>query len=153
MLSISSIHGVAVKGSAELERSVSMATGFSLRVRGKILLLFGFCAFLLLTAAAVSFWEFYGSLRAFEQDVTLGQENAISVEAMESDFKKQVQEWKDTLLRGKKPQALEQYWTNFQKRESDVRGEAEQLSRSIPDQETAQLVQQFLTAHKSMGEA
>jgi methyl-accepting chemotaxis protein len=130
-----------------------MVTAFSLRVRGKILLLFAISAFLLLSAAAISFWEFYGSLRVFEQDVTLSQANAISVEAMESDFKKQVQEWKDTLLRGKKPQALEQYWTNFQKRESEVSAEAEQLGHSIPDPETAQLVQQFASAHKSMGEA
>jgi methyl-accepting chemotaxis protein len=132
---------------------MGMATGLSLRVRGKILLLFAISALLLLLAAAISFWEFYVSLRVFEQDVTLSQTNAISVEAMESDFKKQVQEWKDTLLRGKKPQALEQYWTNFQKRESDVRAEAEQLSRGIPDPETAQLVQQFSIAHASMGEA
>jgi CHASE3 domain sensor protein len=58
-----------------------MVNGFSLRVRGKILLLFVISAYLLLSAAAVSFWEFYGSLRVFEEDVTPRQANAISVEA------------------------------------------------------------------------
>ncbi|HLH96282.1 MAG TPA: methyl-accepting chemotaxis protein [Xanthobacteraceae bacterium] len=129
------------------------STGHSLRVRGKILTLFGISAALLIGAAAFSFWEFYSSLRMFEHEVMLSQSDAINIEALESDFKKQVQEWKDTLLRGKKPEALQQYWGNFQKRETDVHGEAVRLSREIPDPETAQLVTQFLSAHEKMGEA
>jgi methyl-accepting chemotaxis protein len=123
-----------------------------LRLRGKVLLLFGFNAFLLFAAAAVGFWQFNASLKAFEA-VRLSQNNAIAVEATESDFKKQVQEWKDTLLRGKKPEALNKYWANFEKRESDVTGEAERLSHNIADPEGAQLMAQFVAAHKSMGEA
>jgi methyl-accepting chemotaxis protein len=127
--------------------------GYSLRVRGKILALFAMSAALLIVAAGIGFWEFYASLRTFEQDVMQSQSNAINVEAVESDFKKQVQEWKDTLLRGKKPEMLQEYWGNFQKRESDVRAEAERLSREIPDPETAQLVTEFLSAHQKMGQA
>ena len=127
--------------------------GYSLQVRGKILALFAISAGLLIAAATTGFWEFYSSLHKFEQDVMLSQSNAINVEALESDFKKQVQEWKDTLLRGKKPEALQQYWGNFQKREGDVRSEAERLTREIPDPETAQLVTQFMSAHQQMGQA
>jgi hypothetical protein len=36
----------------------------------------------------------------------LSQSNAVAVVGMEADFKKQVQEWKDTLLRGKNPEAF-----------------------------------------------
>lgn len=79
----------------------NMAIG-SLRLRGKILLLFAISTVLLFAAAAVGFWQFDVSLQAFET-VRLSQNNAINVQAMESDFKKQVQEWKDTLLRGKNP--------------------------------------------------
>ena len=123
----------------------------SLRLRGKILLIFGISAFLLLAAAAVGLWQFDVSLQAFEE-VGLDQNMAINVQATESAFKKQVQEWKDTLLRGKKPEALDKYWTNFQQRESEVRDLAEHLSRDISDPETKQLVAQFVTAHKSMGD-
>jgi methyl-accepting chemotaxis protein len=122
-------------------------------VRGKVLLLFGICVLFLFAAAAVGFWEFYVSLRALETDVITSQSNAINVEALESDFKKQVQEWKDTLLRGKKPELLDRYWGNFQQCEKDVRSEAEQLIGNISDSESAQLVTQFLSAHKSMGDA
>jgi methyl-accepting chemotaxis protein len=122
-------------------------------VRGRILALFAICTFFMLAAAAEGFWQFYASLRAFDRDVMTSQTNAIDVEATETDFKKQVQEWKDILLRGKNPDAFTKYWTNFQARESDVRKGAELLSRGISDPQAAELVVQFLAAHKSMGEA
>jgi methyl-accepting chemotaxis protein len=125
----------------------------SLGVRGKILALFAICTFFMLAAAAAGFWQFYLSLRTFQQDVAISQNNAIAVEVMEADFKKQVQEWKDTLLRGKKPDALNKHWDNFQQRERDVSQEAERLTSSIVDPQAAQLVAQFMSAHKSMGEA
>jgi methyl-accepting chemotaxis protein len=126
---------------------------FALGLRGKILLLFAISTFFVLAAAAIGFWQFYGGLRAFESDVMASQNNAIDVETMETDFKKQVQEWKDTLLRGKAPEALEKYWGNFQQREADVRRDGERLTRSIADSAAIQLLTQFLSAHKSMGEA
>jgi methyl-accepting chemotaxis protein len=131
----------------------ALRVGLSLGVRGKILSLFGLCTLFMLAAAAVGFWQLSACLQAFDRDVMTAQNNAVDVVAMESDFKKQVQEWKDVLLRGKNPEAFNKYWTNFQARENDVRREADELSRSIPDAEAAQLVVQFLSAHKSMGEA
>ena len=127
--------------------------GLAFGVRGKVLLLFGISALFLLAAAGVGFWKFYATVEAFRADVIPGLNNAIDSEIVETDFKKQVQEWKDTLLRGKQPDALEKYWTNFQQRESDVRKHAGELSRSIADAEAAGLVAQFLAAHAKMGEA
>jgi methyl-accepting chemotaxis protein len=126
---------------------------FSLGVRGKILALFAICAGAMLAAAAFGFWQSYASLRSFDQDVVPGQRRAVAVEAIEINFKKQVQEWKDTLLRGKNPEALNKHWTAFQQRETDVRELAEQMSRSIVDPQAADLVVQFVAAHKTMGEA
>jgi methyl-accepting chemotaxis protein len=136
---------IAAKGISEM--------AFSLGVRAKVLLLFAASTLLLLCAAAAGFWQFRISLQAFTGDVLPSQQNAVSVVAMEADFKKQVQEWKDTLLRGKQPEALTKHWANFQQRESDVRNAAESLSKRIPDSEIAQLVAQFLSTHKSMGDA
>src|SRR4051812_22301861 len=101
---------------------------FSLGVRAKVLFLFAASTLLLFCAAAVGFWQLSISVQAFGGDVLPSQQNAVSVVSMEADFKKQVQEWKDTLLRGKQPEALQKHWTNFQQRESDVRSSADSLS-------------------------
>src|SRR5215470_13241170 len=124
-----------------------------LMVRGRILLLFAICTLFVIAAAAAGFWRYSTSLRTFEDDVMSRQNNAIDIEAVEINFKKQVQEWKDTLLRGKKPEALDKHWTAFQQREGEVRTVAERLSLSIADSEAAQLVAQFFSAHKTMGDA
>jgi hypothetical protein len=47
-------------------------------------------------------------------------------------FKLQVQEWKDTLLRGKDPQKLDHYWSAFQTREQTVDELAAKLEQTLP---------------------
>src|SRR5262249_53416625 len=127
--------------------------GLSLGVRGKILGLFAICTVFTLGAAAIGFWQLSACLEAFDRDVKVSQNNAIAVVAMEAEFNKQRGEWKDTLRRGKTPQAFIEHWTNFEAREREVNKAADQLRHSIPDAEATQLVIQFLNAHRSMGEA
>ncbi len=92
------------------------------------------------------------SLLIYSGDVVPSQQNAVGLAATEADFKKQVQEWKDLLLRGKQPEALEKYWTNFQQHETDVQKAVESLSARVADRDAAQLLARFLAAHKSMGD-
>jgi methyl-accepting chemotaxis protein len=126
---------------------------FSLGIRGRILLLFGLCTAVLLSAAAYGFWQYAASVDVFVRDVRTSQANAVDVLTVETNFKKQVQEWKDTLLRGKKPEALDKHWTAFQQREKDVRSAADRMRTSVSDPEAAQLIGQFHGAHEKMGEA
>ncbi|MFZ1173215.1 MAG: hypothetical protein WAO01_18675, partial [Bradyrhizobium sp.] len=126
---------------------------FSLGIRGRILLLFGLCIAVLLSASAYGFWQYSASVDAFVTNVKASQVNAVDVLVIETNFKKQVQEWKDTLLRGKKPEALDKHWGAFERREGDVRNAAERMKMSVADQEAAQLIGQFAAAHKGMGEA
>lgn len=125
----------------------------SLQLRGKLLLIFGIVTLMSVAAVSQGFLTFDGSLQIFHADVAQSQNNAIKVVALEANFKRQVQEWKDTLLRGKKPEAFEKHWSNFQQREVDVSKAAEQLSQSIPEPNAARMVVEFGAAHKKMGEA
>ncbi len=68
------------------------------------------------------------------------------------EFKTQVQEWKDVLLRGKDPQALEKYWTAFQTREANVDAKTAKLRDSLPGGDTRELVEQFAQAHGQMAQ-
>src|ERR1700733_4696225 len=128
-------------------------TGFSLGIRGRILTLFGLCTAVLLAAPAYGFWQYATSVQLFDRDVRASQANAIEVLTVETSFKKQVQEWKDTLLRGKKPDALDKHWGAFQQRENDVRATTERMRSSVTDAEASQLIGQFIAAHQQMGEA
>jgi methyl-accepting chemotaxis protein len=125
----------------------------SLGIRGRILLLYGLCTAVLLSASIYGFWQYAASVQVFATDVKASQANAIDILVVEANFKQQVQEWKNTLLRGKKAEALDKYWGAFQKHENDVRGATERMGASVADAEAAQLIRQFASAHKDMGEA
>ncbi len=128
-------------------------TAKSLGIRGKILTLFATIVLLLAAAVAFGFWQFQVTLSAFTQDVRASQDAAVGIAVVESSFKKQVQEWKDTLLRGKQPEALNKHWSGFQAQERNVHAAAERLLPMIADPESAKLVKQFIDAHVTMGEA
>ncbi len=67
-------------------------------------------------------------------------------------FKKQVQEWKDILLRGHTPADLEKYTRQFHDEESQVRSGAAQLAAVVQDGACRELLGQFLSAHQAMGD-
>src|SRR6185312_487001 len=125
----------------------------ALGLRGKTLILFGFCTLLITGAAAGGFMVLRAALVQFQTEVMASQQDAIRIVTMEADFKKQVQEWKDTLLRGKAPDALDKHWTNFRQREADVRVEGEALAHSVRDPLAGRSVTEFIAAHQTMGEA
>lgn len=63
------------------------------------------------------------------------------------DFKKQVQEWKDILLRGYTSEDLAKYTGQFHEKEQQVRAGANALLQQTQDAEAKQLLDQFLAAH------
>lgn len=77
---------------------------------------------------------------------------AESARVGQVEFKKQVQEWKNILLRGHDPDDLEKYTRQFEAREASVRTIAEGLSTSVDDPDTQALVDQFLDEHTQLGD-
>lgn len=67
------------------------------------------------------------------------------------DFKKQVQEWKDILLRGHTPEDLTKYSKLFKDAEARVHGNAVALSRQVKDPEAARLLGEFIARHDVLG--
>jgi len=70
---------------------------------------------------------------------------------MQVTFKKQVQEWKDTLLRGAAADMRSKYWNGFLADQQAVREQATSLLHDVQDSEARQFIQGFLAAHEQMG--
>ena len=68
------------------------------------------------------------------------------------DFKKQVQEWKDILLRGHNSEDLAKYTKQFHDKEQQVRAESKALTSTVDDGEARQLLEQFAAAHLIMSQ-
>ena len=120
-------------------------------IRNKLLLIAAAGVMLVLAGALFGFWSTWNSLQVLGDTVQKGNANTFAVLSMEADFKKQVQEWKDVLLRGGDPEKLAKYWGNFEKKEQQIDTAALALQQKVTDQEARQLISQFLEAHQQMG--
>ena len=69
-------------------------------------------------------------------------------------FKVQVQEWKNVLLRGKQPQDMEKYWGQFQDRQRDVQGILTRLVTQTHDDPTlSRRIDTLRQEHQQLGVA
>ena len=119
---------------------------------GQLAAIVGLVIAILLISSIFSLSQLWGSIRVFRDQVVADQRSVQQVLTMQVDFKKQVQEWKDTLLRGQDPAKLAKYWGNFQQREQQVRDEGNRLAASVSDPQAQQLLLQFVAAHQKMGD-
>ncbi|SDR41298.1 methyl-accepting chemotaxis protein-1, serine sensor receptor [Paraburkholderia fungorum] len=118
----------------------------------KIPLAFAVALLLMFAGALYGIFALNQSIDAYSVTVQDNVANERMVSATLVAFKLQVQEWKDTLLRGKDPAQLDKYWTAFQKRERTVDALAAQLNAKLPDGESRALIEKFSAAHTSMGD-
>ncbi len=100
------------------------------------------------------------SLTAVLRSVSAGYDAVLSTpvrqideaRVIQVDFKKQVQEWKDILLRGHNPVDLATYTKQFHEQEEQVRKGATELDEQVQDAQARQLLGQFLSAHQALSQ-
>jgi methyl-accepting chemotaxis protein-1 (serine sensor receptor) len=107
---------------------------------------------LVVAAALFGIHSLNQSIDVYGTKVQANVANERAVASMLNAFKVQVQEWKNTLLRGKEPKKLDKHWDDFQAQERLVAELAKGLLGSLPDGESKSLVEQFGRAHVKMGE-
>ena len=107
---------------------------------------------LLLGAALFGIAALYRSLNTYDTTVQqrVAQERAVS--RMESEFKTQVLEWKNTLLRGEDSRKRELHWAAFQASEKRVADAASALKPQLTDPAEQAALQKFTAAHASMAQ-
>ncbi|CAM2163339.1 methyl-accepting chemotaxis protein [Paraburkholderia sacchari] len=118
----------------------------------KIPLAFAAALVLMFAGALYGIYSLNQSLNVYGTTVQNSLANERTATAMLVVFKVQVQEWKDTLLRGKDPALLEKHWSAFEAREREVDALAAQLKTNLPEGESRDLVERFAAAHTAMGE-
>ena len=68
-------------------------------------------------------------------------------------FKKQVQEWKNVLIRGHNPDDRAKYWQSFLQEEARTRGLVEEIARGFPQSSRiGVLASGFLEEHRKLGD-
>jgi len=121
-------------------------------IRNKLMLITGTGTTLVLLSALYGFWGADQSLQRFQHllqsDITAERDTLHLL----SDFKKQVQEWKNVLLRGSDPDQLEKYWGRFEKLESQIQKDSSSLIQALQPGEVRDKLEQFRQAHQSMGD-
>ncbi|MFI8615024.1 methyl-accepting chemotaxis protein [Acidovorax sp. NPDC077693] len=119
----------------------------------KLPLAFTAALLLLFAAALFGISRLNQALHTYQTTVAQSFEHERLASAMLSDFKVQVQEWKNVLLRGKDPAQLNRYWAAFEKQEKAIKDGAQKLVASLPAGAGRDRVAQFAQAHERMGVA
>jgi methyl-accepting chemotaxis protein len=103
----------------------------------KLPLAFALALTLLLAGALFGIWRLNQAIASFEVDVlheVAGQKKGAEISA---HFSVAIQEWKNTLLRGSDPTALEKYWSAHQKEMGEVALRIQELDKLVDEKAAA----------------
>jgi len=120
-------------------------------LRNKLLAFFGAGMLVAAVAVFIGYASAWSTIGDFERVVTVEIENERAILSMAVDFKKQVQEWKNVLLRGADPEQLDKYWGNFKQTEASIQHTGQSLLGRLENPAAIDRVTAFLGAHRSMG--
>lgn len=121
-------------------------------LRMQILSLLGSSLVTMLLIALVCFQFLSSSVRGYAELVDGPLRTSQLIDEANLQFKIQVQEWKNVLLRGRQPAEMDKYWQQFQAREQQV----QQLLGQLIDSSDARLkapLQQLRDSHRQLGQA
>ena len=123
-----------------------------MKLRLKLPLAFAGMLLLVLIAALFGIHQLNQSLTVYGTDVQTYVAHERDMSRIESQFKTQVQEWKNTLLRGEDSRKRELHWAAFQASEKRVADAAKALEPQLTDAQEKAALQKFTQAHAQMAQ-
>ena len=123
-------------------------------LRSQTLVLLSGSLLLMLLIALGCFKFLSGNINAYQNLLAQEMLAASEVDQANLEFKIQVQEWKNVLLRGSDPAALNKYWNQFVEQETKVQQSLEALL-AVPalEDEFRQQASRLKDEHRSLGQA
>ena len=118
----------------------------------KVLLIVGTAMVFTLAVSILALHRLYASIEDLDR---ISREDFASQQLIvkaEAQFKQQVQEWKNVLLRGRDPDRLERHWKGFEAKEREVTDTAKEARAGTPHEDVRGLMQKFMEQHKAAGE-
>jgi CHASE3 domain sensor protein len=123
-----------------------------MRIATKLVMFFAGVVVLFVLLAAVLLQQLRTVADGYRELLSGQVRQMEAARVVQVDFKKQVQEWKDILLRGRSPEDLAKYTQQFHSQETQVRQGAKNLAQTVQDSSARELLFQFLVAHETMGQ-
>lgn len=125
-------------------------------LRAQLLSLLGGSILLLIIVSLLCFHYLSRGITSYQTLLNGTLEASQLVDNANLEFKIQVQEWKNVLLRGKNPENLQKYWGQFESQEQKVNAQLNQLREQASAYQNAALVSQvqtLITEHQQLGQA
>ena len=125
-------------------------------LRGQLLALLAGSILLIVLIALFSFRLLSQGVDDYRDLLASSQAESNLVDESNLEFKIQVQEWKNVLLRGKDPEALAKYWAQFEEKErrvNQILQQLEQLANRWQDDALARQIRDLSDEHQRLGQA
>ena len=123
-------------------------------LRAQILALLSGSLVAMLLIALASFYLLSSGVQSYRQLIEGPLHTSQLIDEANLQFKIQVQEWKNVLLRGKQPADRDKYWQQFQARQGDVQNILGELSRQPAIEPALKArIDSLRDAHRALGSA
>ncbi len=125
-----------------------------LSIKLKFLVIVIVAVFAIIATALYSSLQLRSSIYSLENILARESKNEMLAAQANIEFKRQVQEWKNVLLRGHDSARNQKYWRQFKQQEEKVRSIVTELIAGLEEQpELRQTAEDFLRDHQKMGTA
>ena len=122
----------------------------SIGLRTKLLTIIGVGIISLGLMSAFSFMSLSSNVTEFEELLKKDVQAALTADSMTLEFKIQVQEWKNVLLRGHDQEKREKYWKKFQQQHQKVQDIGLQIIDYSTNDDVKNMTKGFLASHKAL---
>lgn len=106
----------------------------------------------ILFSGGFSTWQTNSIFKEFAHVTDTYDANTRAALEMQVDFKEQIHQWKNILLRGDNPDDLATNWSEFQRLEKKIDTDGVALLFRLRESKAAPLIQEFLEMHKRLGD-